>query len=156
MKVLNAIAAALSKEGVAVAVADDELTVVNRTNGNELKVYREAYYSQDMTECFIQYIVCFSTQHRHFDDDAEDCAAEILAYIRQILSDEVLPFEFYRDGKSGTGGEITREEAERLTVSGLAKQYGYTSDDLLPLDYTITSWSGKYDSGIKHVADLNQ
>jgi hypothetical protein len=78
----------------------------------------------------------------------------ILEYIKQILDDQVLPLEFYLDGKPRFGGELKSEDLERLSVSYLTNKYGFIHADLLSLDYEIHSWSGKYDTGRRRVADL--
>ena len=71
-----------------------------------------------------------------------------------IISDTVLPLEFYFDGKRRFGGEIRKDESDKLSVSLLSDRYGYSSDHLMQFDYEIHSWSGQYDTGLKHVSDL--
>lgn len=151
MKLFETIMNALTDYNVSVEVKEHELVIVNPDNGNKLHVYEEEYYSQDMTDHFVEYIVGFSTQHRHFDADDED---DILEYILVILNDKVLPFEFYMDGNRRFGGEIEEDDLEKLSVSFLAQQYGYTSDYLMSFNYEIHSWSGKYDTGLRRIADL--
>ncbi len=151
MKLFDAIVNAVTAHDVSFEVQEHELEIMNYNNSNKLYVYEEEYFSQDMKDRFVQYIVAFSTQHRHFDADEED---EVLEYILAILNDEVLPLEFYKDGKRRFGGEIEVEELERLSVSSLSKYYGYTSDYLLSFDYEIHSWSGKYDTGLRKISDL--
>ncbi|MBQ3264156.1 MAG: hypothetical protein IJH07_00120 [Ruminococcus sp.] len=155
MKLFEMIVDAVIDYDVSAEVKEHVLALVNHDNGNKLYVYEEEYYSQDMTEHFVEYIVQFSTQHRHFSVDEED---DIIEYVLAILSDEVLPLEFYRDGQGGRGGEIYLEDLDKLSVSFLAEQFYYTSDHLLDyllsLDYEIHSWSGKYDTGLRKVSDL--
>ena len=151
MKLFETIVSAMTAFHVSVEVKDHELVIRNPENGNKLHVYEDVGYSQDMTIRFVEYIVEFSTQHCHFDADDED---GILEYMMDILNDKVLPFEFYMDGKRRFGGEIQADDLDNLSVSFLAQQYGYPSDTLLSFDYEIHSWSGKYDTGLKQVADL--
>ena len=151
MKLFETIVNAITDYDVSIEVKDHELVIINSDNGNKLHVYEDEGFSQDMTIRYVDYIVEFSTQHRHFDADDED---DILEYILVILNDKVLPFEFYMDGKRRFGGEIKANDLDNLSVSFLARQYGYTSDYLLSFDYEIHSWSGKYDTGLRRVVDL--
>ena len=151
MKLFETIIHAMTDYDVSVEVKEHELTIVNQENGNKLHVYEDMGYSQDMTICYVEYIVEFSTQHHHFDADDED---DILEYILAILNDKVLPLEFYMNGKRRFGGEIEAEGLDKLSVPFLAQQYGYASDYLLAFEYEIHSWSGKYDTGLRRVADL--
>lgn len=151
MKLFETIVNAITDYDVSIEVKDHELVIINSDNGNKLHVYEDEGFSQDMTIRYVDYIVEFSTQHRHFDADDED---DILEYILAILNDKVLPFEFYMDGKRQFGGEIGLEDWYKLSVSYLSKWIGYPSDYLLSFDYEIHSWSGKYDTGLRRVADL--
>ena len=152
MELFEAIIQALSGYDMDFEIKDRKLAVVNRCNGNVLSVFEEIGFSRDGKERYVEYIVQFSTQHCHFD--AED-ADGLLDYIRSILNDQALPLEFYLDGKPGFGGEIPLEDLDRLSVSYLENEYGFIHADLLSLDYEIHSWSGKYDTGRRRVADLN-
>ena len=151
MKLFETIINAITDYDVSVEVKDHELVIINSDNGNKLHVYEDEGFSQDMTIRYVNYIVEFSTQHRHFDADDED---DILEYILVILNDKVLPFEFYMDGKRRFGGEIYLEDLDKLSVSFLAQEHYYSTDYILSLDYEIHSWSGKYDTGLRRVADL--
>ena len=142
---------AITAYNVSYEVKEHELIIVNPDNGYKLHVYEDVGYSQDMTIRYVEYIVEFSTQHRHFDADNED---DIREYILAILNDEVLPLEFYMDGKRRFGGEIGADDWDKLSLSFLSQQYGYTSDYLQPFDYEIHSWSGKYDTGLRKVSEL--
>lgn len=151
MGLFNIIQNEVSKFNVSVNISDDVLTIVNNENNNKLFVYREEYFSQDMSEKFVEYIVTFSTQHCHFDAEDSD---EIIEYIRSIFNDMVLPLEFYLDGERRFGGEIRKEDFDKLSISVLSEKFGYMCDYLLQFDYEIHSWSGEYDIGLKHVSDL--
>lgn len=156
MKLFDDIIQAVSVYNVSVDVKEHELTVINRDNGNELYVFEEEYSSLDEAPSFVRYTVEFSTQH--YDIDADDFESvdenSIIEYILAILNDEILPFEFYKDGKSRFGSEIGKDDLDKLSVSYLARQYGYTSDYLMSFDFAIHSWSGKYDTGIRKVSEL--
>ena len=119
-------------------IKEDEAVLSNKDTGEKLEIYEEQYCSSDMKDVFVQYIVCFSTQHRHFDD-----LSEAENYIRMILTDDVLPIEFYIDGKRKFGGEISKADFERLSIEFLADRFGYTVDYIAQFDYEIHSWSGK-------------
>ena len=106
-----------------------------------IEISRDEYYTDSKKEkTFSEYTVQFSTQHRHFNslEEAEE-------YIRLILSDEVLPIEFFDDNRARFGGEIRKDDFDTLTPESLAKWSGYTADYLLPLEFEVHSWSGKYD-----------
>lgn len=152
MKLFETIINAITDYDVSVEVKDHELVIINSDNGNDLYVYKEEYYNdEEMTDLFVEYIVEFSTQHRHFSADDED---DIIEYVLAILNDEVLPLEFYKDGERRFGGEIYLEDLDKLSVSFLAQEHYYSTDYILSLDYEIHSWSGKYDTGLRRVADL--
>ncbi len=153
MRLFDSIIHAISDYQVSVEIKEHELTVMNRNNDNVLRVFEDEFVSQDMNERYAEYIVEFSTQHQHFDDDSED---EIIDYILSILDDEVLPLEFYLDGKRRFGGEIKKAELDDLSVSSLSKHYGFISDNLLSFEYEIRSWSGKYDTGLRKVSELKK
>ena len=150
MKLFDAIVAAVSAYAVSVEEKEHELVIMNSDNSNKLYVYEEEYFSQDMQDRFVQYIVAFSTQHRHFDADDKDV---IIQYILAILNDKILPLEFYKEGKRGFGGEINSEDLDKLSVSFL--NHGrYTNEYMMSLDYEIHSWSGKYDTGLSKISEL--
>ena len=151
MELFESIIQALSGYDVDFESKEHELAVVNRGNGNVLSVFEEESFSLDRKERFVEYIVQFSTQHRHFD--AED-ADELLEYMRSILDDRTLPLEFYLDGKPRFGTDIPSEDLDRLSVSYMQDLFGYFNLDLLPYDFEIHSWSGKYDTGRRRVAGL--
>ncbi len=151
MKLFDAIEDAVATYAVLVEAKEHELVIMNSNNSNNLYVYEEEYFSQDMKDRFVQYIVYFSTQHCHFDVNEED---EALEYILAIMEDKVLPLEFYMDEKRRFGGEIGADDLDKLSLSFLSQQYGYTSDYLQPFDYEIHSWSGKYDTGLRKVSEL--
>ena len=155
MTLFEALIQALSGYDVDFEIREHELAVVNRGNGNVLSVFEDESFSLDRKERFVEYIVQFSTQHCHFDAEwMGELLESILEYIKEILDDQVLPLEFFLDGKPRFGGEFKAEDLDRLSVSYLADEYGFIRADLLSLDYEIHSWSGKYDTGRRRVADL--
>ncbi|MBO4584951.1 MAG: hypothetical protein J5756_07825 [Clostridia bacterium] len=141
---------AVSDYNVTVNTTEDVLTIVNN-NGNELTVFMEEYLTQDMKDHFYEYIVRFSTQHRHFEEDEE---AAVIEYILSILDDKILPLEFFSGDNPRFGGEIKLDDLNKLSVSYLSNEYGYAGDYLRQFDYEIHSWSGEYDTGRRRVSDL--
>ena len=123
--------------------ADDEAVLTNRSTGESIEIIEEKYttasYGDKIPEVYCEYIVCFSTQHRHFEDlsDAAD-------YVRLILNDEVLPIEFYQNGERRFGGDIRRTDFYNLTAEFLSKEFCHSADHISQLEYEIHSWSGKY------------
>ncbi len=117
--------------------------LTNRNTKESIEVYEEEYYYSDAPEAdpFVMYIVCFSTQHAHFEE-----LSEVKQYIIRLLNDEVLPIEFYLNGERRFGGEIEKTEYDELTIDLLADRFGYTADYISQFEYEIHSWSGKYDT----------
>ena len=142
---------AVSDYDVTVDATEDCLTIVNKNNGNELTVFMEEYLTQDMKNHFYEYIVQFSTQHCHFEEDEETVA---IGYILSIIDDKILPLEFFSGDNPRFGGEINIDDLDDLSVSYLSNEYGYDGDYLRQFDYEIHSWSGEYDTGRKRVSDL--
>ena len=124
---------------------NDRAVIKNPANDNRIEVFRETYAPHAPGEPpYTEYIVCFSTQHRHMED-----LDEVRDYIRMIMRDEVLPIEFYLNGKPGFGGEITKEEFTRLTPESAAELFGLSPAYIRQFDCQITSWSGKLDTELK-------
>ena len=55
------------------------------------------------------YMVCFSFQHRHLDT-----AGEVIAYVNDIISGNVLAIEFFKDGRNCVGGDLDAKEVREL------------------------------------------
>ena len=121
------------------SLKEDEAILTNLETGESIEIFEEDYSVDPKDWLYVEYIVCFTTQHRHFEDlsDAAD-------YIRLILTDEVLPIEFYLNGERRFGGEIKKSDFDRLTVEFLAGYYGYSVEYLSQFEYEIHSWSGRY------------
>ncbi len=151
MKMLEAIKNAISDYDVAAEVTGSELKVINPKNAKSLSGFEEEYWSRDMKDGFVEDIVEFSTQHRHFSADEED---GIIDYIKSIMNDEVLPLEFYLDGKRRFGGEIEIGDLDMLSVSYLSEKYGYEGRYFLPFEYELSSWSGEHDTGRRRASEL--
>ena len=141
MEKWNTLIASLHGYGVAISETEDEVVITDRANGSEMVVLDESYQqSEDPSDLFTNIVVYFSTQHRHFED-MEDAAE----YVLQILGDEVLPLELYRDGQPGLGGDIERADLPRLTQAMLAERFWLSPEELAHYEYEIHSWSGRYD-----------
>ena len=150
MEKWNTLIASLRGYDVAVSETEDELTVTDRANGSEMVVFDESYQqSEDPSDIFTNIVVSFSTQHRHFED-MEDAAE----YVLQILSDEVLPLEFYQDGQPGFGGDIERDELPLLSQAWLAERFMVPAEQLAAYQFEIHSWSGNYDVAKTPVKEL--
>ena len=129
------------------SVEEGRRVLRNPRTGGQIEIFEESYTTDSRkTETFTEYIVCFSTQHRHLEDpeDVED-------YIRQILADEVLPIEFYSQGQRCWGSEIRREDFADLDAVQLSSLFGYPTAYLSQLEYEIHSWSGQYDVPLRRV-----
>ena len=141
MEKWNTLIASLRGYDVAISETEDEVVITDRANGSEMVVLDESYQqSEDPSDIFTNIVVSFSTQHRHFED-MEDAAE----YARQLLNDEVLPLEFYRDGQPGFGGDIERDELPLLSQAWLAERFMVPAEQLAAYQFEIHSWSGRYD-----------
>ena len=152
MEKWNTLIASLRGYDVAVSETEDALTVTDRANSSEMVVFDESYQqSEDPSDIFTNIVVSFSTQHRHFED-VEDAAE----YALQLLNDEVLPLEFYRDGQPGFGGDIERDELPLLSQAWLAERFMVPAEQLAAYQFEIHSWSGKYDVAKTPVKELKR
>lgn len=115
--------------------------------GEQIEVLEEKYYSKNDSitgsenDSFVDYTVCFFTQHAHFED-----FDDALEYVEAIIADEVLPIEFYLNGEDCFGGEITQADFDELSDELLAAEFGYFAKDLSLFEYEIHSWSGRYNT----------
>ena len=147
----NALIASLRGYDIDVSETEAQLTLTDRAIGSEMVVFDESdRHAGDPLDFFTNIVVSFSTQHRHFED-VEDAAE----YVLQILSDEVLPLEFYRDGKNRFGGDIERDELPLLSQAWLAERFMVPAEQLAAYQFEIHSWSGKYDVPRKDVSRLS-
>ncbi|MBO4422323.1 MAG: hypothetical protein J5879_02710 [Clostridia bacterium] len=126
-----------------------EAYIYNKDNGNRIVICDE---TPDAAGDDHEMIVQFSTQHVHLDDPDD-----VVDYIRGIITDEILPIEFYDlSGKRRFGAEIGRGELDSLSVSSLQKLYPFVSG-LREYYFEVHSFSGGYDiertpvSGLKEV-----
>ena len=128
-----------------------------------IEVFRDEYSSSSGDSAFLCYTVYFSTQHRHFDcwkdaqglvdqEELRETEAQVETYIRQILSDEVLPIEFYGVGQFG--GDITRDDYFNLSAALLTERFLCSVEELSQCDFEIHSWSGQYDVQRTPVTEL--
>ena len=85
-----------------------------------------------------EYTVCFSFQHVHvqYPEDAEN-------WIEEVMSEERLPIEFFKDGRRVMGGDIKATALRKLTYESL-KVY-FRNEELCGLadSFKIRSWSGE-------------
>ena len=141
MEKWNMLIASLRGYDVAVSETAYKLTVASRANGSEIHVFDEsAPAGEDLSERCEEYIVSFATQHCHLDD-----MEDVIDYVRQIIQDEVLPLEFYRDGERRFGGDIERSELPLLSQAVLSQRFMVPAEQLAAYQFEIHSWSGKYD-----------
>ena len=144
MPLFDTITDAVKPYGASVTIHENELTVTNRQNGKTLTVFTKTSYDKDETDRFTEYIVEFSTQHRHFEDDEEE---EIIDYILSIMLDEVLPIEFFCNGQRRFGGEIDRKKNFGADPAKWLADIGYDAAQHAAFTYEINSWSGRFDTG---------
>lgn len=140
------------KHRLALTVDNAKAILTDPKTGEHIEVLEEKYYPKRDSitgtedEAFVEYIVYFSTQHAHFED-----LDDALEYVAAIIADEVLPIEFYLNGKRSFGGEIAKSDFEVLSAEFLASYYGYTVEHLSQFEYEIHSWSGRYNTERRRV-----
>lgn len=140
------------KHRLALTVDNAKAILTDPKTGEHIEVLEEKYYPKRDSitgtedEAFVEYIVYFSTQHAHFED-----LDDALEYVAAIIADEVLPIEFYLNGKRSFGGEIAKSDFKVLSAEFLASYYGYTVEHLLQFEYEIHSWSGRYNTERRRV-----
>ncbi|MBR3301935.1 MAG: hypothetical protein IKI73_04660 [Firmicutes bacterium] len=106
-----------------------------------IEVSQDEYFMDSKkAKTITEYTVCFSTQHRHFNslEEAEE-------YVRLILSDEVLPIEFFDDDRARFGGEIGKDDLSNISAQRLAQLFGHSVEYLSQLSFEVHSWSGEND-----------
>ena len=67
-----------------------------------------------------EFTVCFSFQHRHFQDKDD-----LIEWIHKIISGNTFAIEFFNHEQRGFGGEIDAEELQDLTYEKLEQFTGY-------------------------------
>ena len=107
MPLFDTISNAVKPYDASVIIRENELTVTNRQNGKTITIFADTFYDKEGSAQFSEYIVEFSTQHSHFEDDEEE---EIIDDILAIMRDEVLPIEFFCNGQRRFGGELDRKK----------------------------------------------
>ena len=124
---------------------DNDAILINPHSGAKIVL------SDDTTPEYTEYTVSFSTQHRHFSslEKAEE-------YIRLIISDEVLPIEFFESNRARFGSEIRKNDFDDITTEKLAQIFGYTVEYLSQFEFEVHSWSGKYDLKRTKVSELSK
>ena len=119
--------------GLDLQMADDEasMVILNPNYDENIIVYDDVY----------EYIVCFSFQHRHFEDEDD-----IIAWIRKIITGNTFAIEFFNNEQRCFGSEIDTEELQGLTYKKLEQFTGYYGlTKLLDVadSFKIRSWDGK-------------
>ena len=113
--------------------ADDysNAIIINPNYDENITVYDDGY----------EFTVCFSFQHRHFDDEDD-----VVAWIHKILSGNIFAIEFFNHEQRGFGGEIDAGEMQELTYEKLERFTGYLGlTKLLDVSdsFKIRGWDSK-------------
>lgn len=135
--------------GANLTIHENELTVTNCQNGKTITIFADTFYDKDGAAQFSEYIVEFSTQHCHFEDDEEE---EIIDYILAIMRDEVLPVEFFCNGQRRFGGELDRKKNTDADPTKWLSDNGIDPAQYAAFAYEINSWSGRFDSGKQNLS----
>ncbi len=131
-------------------IKDEILMIYNIDNNNSIEIIEETYSSKN--DSYREYIVSFSTQHCHFDDDIE----EVIDYINKIMDDQTSQIEFYLNDEKRFGGDISREQFNNLSIKFLMDYFGYKEEYIKNYDYEIHSWSGKYDRKRQPITNIKK
>lgn len=130
----------------------DSAVLIDPQSGAYMEISVEEYFTDSEKSATIsEYTVRFSTQHRHFDS-----FKEVEKYVRSILSDEVLPIEFFDNSRAKFGGEIKKEDLNGISAQRLAQMFGYTAEYISQFYYELHSWSGKNDIKRTKVSDIGK
>ena len=144
MPLFDTISNAVKPYDASVIIRENELTVTNRQNGKTITIFADTFYDKEGSAQFSEYIVEFSTQHSHFEDDEEE---EIIDYILAIMRDEVLPIEFFCNGQRRFDGELDRKKNPCADPAKWLSDNGYDAAQHAAFTYKINSWSGRFDTG---------
>ena len=144
MPLFDTISNAVKPYDASVIIRENELTVTNRQNGKTITIFADTFYDKEGSAQFSEYIVEFSTQHSHFEDDEEE---EIIDYILAIMRDEVLPIEFFCNGQRRFGGELDRKKNPCADPAKWLADVGCDAAQHAAFTYEINSWSGRFDTG---------
>ena len=144
MPLFDTISNAVKPYDASVIIRENELTVTNRQNGKTITIFADTFYDKEGSAQFSEYIVEFSTQHSHFEDDEEE---EIIDYILAIMRDEVLPIKFFCNGQRRFGGELDRKKNTDANPTNWLSDNGIDPAQYAAFAYEINSWSGRFDSG---------
>ena len=105
--------------------------IVNPNHAENIIVYDDEF----------EFTVCFSFQHRHFEDEED-----IIEWIGKIISGNTFAIEFFNNDQRRFGSEIDTEELQGLTYKKLEQFTGYYGlTKLLDVvdSFKIRSWDGK-------------
>ena len=144
MPLFDTISNAVKPYDASVIIRENELTVTNRQNGKTITIFADTFYDKEGSAQFSEYIVEFSTQHSHFEDDEEE---EIIDYILSIMRDEVLPIEFFCNDQRRFGGELDRKKNPCVDPAKWLADISYDAAQHAAFTYEINSWSGRFDTG---------
>lgn len=139
MSFFDMISNAVKSYGASVIIRENELTVTNCQNGKTITIFADTFYDKEGSAQFSEYIVEFSTQHRHFEDDEEE---EIIDYIQSIMRDEICRLNFSATVSDALAVSLT---AKRITTP--IRQNGclitaLTLHNMLPLYTKSTAGQG--------------
>ena len=112
----------------------DSIEIVNPFGKDNIVV---DYDSADSTP----FTVIFSFQHRHIEDENG-----VVEYVTDIIDENVLAIEFFKNGEKRFGGDMTSRELKDLSYEKLEQKTGYYGSTKL-IDcadaFQVRGWSGK-------------
>ena len=127
-------------ENIIVTKGENHILLLNKNNKREIKICKEEYKASDGSDEFIDYTIYFSYNHWHLNN-----INELLELVQQIINDEELSVQFFKDDRESFGSGISIENYNKLSLNFLSEYYGYSKEHLLEYDIEIISWSGTYD-----------
>ncbi len=118
--------------------------IINPNWNENITVYDDEY----------EFVVCFSFQHRHFEDEED-----VVEWIREIIGNNKLAIEFFNKEQRRFGSEIETAELQDLSYEKLEQLTGYYgSTKLLDVadSFKVRGWSYKYNFDFTFLRDANR
>ena len=140
-----------SNENIIISKDENHIVILNKNNKREIKIIKEEYKALNGSDEFIQYTVYFSYNHWHLDN-----INELLELIQNIINDEELSVQFFKEDRESFGSGISIDNYNKLSLNFLSEYYGYSEEHLLEYDIEIISWSGTYDISRKPTKELDK
>ncbi len=108
-----------------------EAVILNPNYNENITVYDEGF----------EFIVCFSFQHRHLEDEED-----VVEWIGEIIAGNIFAIEFFNNEQRRFGSEINAEELQDLSYEKLEQftgYYGLTKLFDMADSFKVRGWDSK-------------